>query len=128
MNTENSSHKKIPHLFALLFLIVPIAYAENNNAIDRFIANYRTTYTALGLGGEMDLSYQKQISLYLQSKKLPQQHRFFSDLTKQRSALQRSPELPHASTFQTLQLKQIDFEIELHQEKTTGQRKPLPTH
>lgn len=109
--------KKIPRLIALLLLIAPIANAAETGTIDRFIANYSKTYTALGLGGEIDLSYRKQITLYLQSKNLPQQARFFDDLKKQRTALQRSPELANASTCQALQLKQIDFEIELHQEK-----------
>ena len=32
---------------------------------DQFIANYSKAYTDLGLGGEMDLSYQKQIQSFL---------------------------------------------------------------
>lgn len=109
--------KKISRLLALLLMITPFANAAHTGAIDQLIANYSKGYTDLGLGGELDLSYQKQITLYLQSKNLAQQARFFDDLKKQRTALQYSSDLAQASTCQVLQLKQIDFEIELHQEK-----------
>ncbi len=97
--------------------VVNNASAGDTTALDQYIASYSKTFTALGLGEDLELSYQKQINHYLQSKNLPEQTRFFADLKKQRAALEHSPALAHASDCQTLQLKQIDFEIELHQDK-----------
>jgi len=90
-------------------------------SVEQFIANYSKAYTDLGLGGEMDLSYQKQIQSFLQSKNLSQQRAFFNHLAKQKTLLEQTHEqangISHVSTCQTLQLKQIDFEIQLHQDK-----------
>jgi uncharacterized protein (DUF885 family) len=89
--------------------------------VEQFIAHYSKGYTDLGLGGEMDLSYQKQIQGFLQSKNLPQQRAFFNQLIEIRPVLEQAHEqvngISPVTDCQALQLKQIDFEIELHQDK-----------
>ncbi|MBY0573770.1 MAG: DUF885 domain-containing protein [Undibacterium sp.] len=104
-------------LFTGLTSVATNSFANETDRIDQFIANYSKTYVRLGLDGEMDLSYQKQIKLFLESKTLPQQTAFFQQLKKQSTAIKQSPVLKQASSCQALQLQQIDFEIELHQEK-----------
>jgi uncharacterized protein (DUF885 family) len=100
-----------------LFATINTVSAANKLSVDQYIANYSKSYIALGLGGEMDLSYQKQIGKLLKTKNLAQQQRFLSSLQQQRARLQLVPEQTHASTCQSLQLKQIDFELALLEEK-----------
>lgn len=111
--------KKISTILASYLIIssVNMAQASTTTPIEQFIANYSKGYAELGLGGEMDLSYQKQIQLFLQSKNLSQQRAFFEDLKKQRAVINEQIDVNRTSDCHAIQLKQIDFEIDLHQEK-----------
>ena len=79
-------------MLALLLLasFASNAHANDSQRIDRYIADYTKTNVQLGLGGEMDVPYQKQITNLLQSKNLPQQTRFFNRLKAQGAALKKS--------------------------------------
>jgi len=120
---NNLPMKKTRSMLALLLLasFASNAHANDSQRIDRYIADYSKTYVQLGLGGEMDLSYQKQINNLLQSKNLPQQTRFFNRLKAQGAALKKISRSTltqrSAISCQALQLQQIDFEIDFHQEK-----------
>nr|WP_314860954.1 hypothetical protein [uncultured Undibacterium sp.] len=70
--------KKILQFISVLplFAIINTVSAANKLSVDQYIANYSKSYIALGLGGEMDLSYQKQIGKILKAKNLTQQQAF----------------------------------------------------
>ncbi len=120
---DNLTMKKTRSKIAMLILIgvATNAQADNSKRIAQFISDYSKTYVQLGLGGEMDLSYQTQIKRFLQSKNLSQQTVFFDQLERRSTAIKKALKFAPGSTpvnsCQALQMEQIDFEITLHQKK-----------
>ncbi|MBT9494747.1 MAG: DUF885 domain-containing protein [Paucibacter sp.] len=105
---------KISTLFAGLCLAASLAQADTaQTPVAQFIANYSKAHQELGLGGEMELSYVKNIQHLLKHTNVAQQRRVFNDLERQLKAL--DPADSHRC--QRLQLQQIDFELALHQQK-----------
>ncbi len=87
--------------------------AASQQPVDQFITAYKKTYAELGLGGEMDLSYLKNIGNLLQHTDVKREQSAFDVLGRQFKALDAS----NANTCQHLQLQQIAFELELNQQK-----------
>ncbi len=83
------------------------------SAVEQFITRYSKTYTELGLGGDMALSYIKNIQHIVQSSDLPRQQALFDELSQQLQALDPAA----GSNCQRLQLRQIAFELALQQQK-----------
>jgi uncharacterized protein (DUF885 family) len=101
-------------LIAALCLHGALAHAAvAPNPVEQFIGNYSKTYTELGLGGEMEISYVKHIAALVQHTDMARQHRAFDELTRQFKALEARDGTP----CQRFQLQQIAFELELNQEK-----------
>ena len=87
------------------------------STVDTFVDFYRKTYSSVGLGGDVELSYQKQIKNLIQEKKRRAQERFLDELTTQRKKLSQNTDLKKISACQQVQLATIDFETELLEEK-----------
>ncbi len=87
--------------------------AAPTRPVEQFIDAYKKTYAELGLGGDLDLSYVKNIANLLQHTDVVQQHRALDDLDRQFKSLDAST----ASACQHLQLQQIAFELDLNQQK-----------
>ncbi len=87
--------------------------AAGQQPVDQFINTYKKTYAELGLGGEMDLSYVKNIGNLLKHTNVKREQRAFDKLGYQFKALDAS----QANICQHLQLQQIAFELELNQQK-----------
>lgn len=109
-------NEKISALFAGLCLLASLAPAGASTTtppVEQFIASYSKAYTQLGLGGEMELSYAKNIRHLVEHTDVAVQRRVFDDLGRQLAAL----DLSDANACQRLQLRQIDFELALNQQK-----------
>jgi len=107
---------KIPSsLVAGLWLagLLANAHPVNANPVEQFIASYGKAYSALGLGGEMELSYLKSIQGLVQHTDRQRQHHVVDDLARQYAAL----DVGGADPCQRLQLEQIRFELALNQHK-----------
>lgn len=89
------------------------ARANTAQGIVPFIDAYKKTYTELGLGEDMDLSYVKNIENLLKHTDVAREHRAFDELARQFKMLNATA----ANGCQHLQLQQIAFEIELNQQK-----------
>jgi uncharacterized protein (DUF885 family) len=87
--------------------------AATANATQQFIDSYSKTYTDLGLGGEMDLSYVKNIQSLVKSTDRARQTAAFDTLSRQLKAL----DTRDSNLCQRMQLQQIGFEVELNQQK-----------
>lgn len=107
--------KKLAVIVAGLCLsgLFAYAHASTNDPVDQFIKAYAKTHTALGLGGEMELSYLKQIQYLVQHTEVSRQRHAFDELAGQLKLLDAG----NSNSCQQLQLKQIAFEIELNQHK-----------
>ncbi|MCV2352689.1 DUF885 domain-containing protein [Paucibacter sp. B2R-40] len=81
--------------------------------VEQFIADFSAAYAELGLGGEMDLSYRKNIQHIVQHTDVALQQRRLDQLGQQLKALDGQA----SSTCQALQLRQIAFELALNQQK-----------
>ena len=93
--------------------VLASARAATASPVDQFIDTYSKAYTALGLGGEMELSYLKNIRDMVQHTDVQRQHHVVDDLARQYKALDAGGVDP----CQRLQLQQIKFELELNQQK-----------
>jgi uncharacterized protein (DUF885 family) len=89
------------------------ARAATATPVEQFIDSYGKAYTALGLGGEMELSYLKNIQGLVQHTDVQRQHHVVDDLTRQSKAL----DTRNVDPCQRLQLQQIKFELSLNQQK-----------
>ena len=107
--------KKNIVIFAVVLsnVAMPTVYAST---VDKFVDFYRKTYSAVGLGADVDLSYQKQIKNLIQEKKRRAQEKFLDELTSQREQLSQSTDLKKISACQQVQLATIDFETQLLKE------------
>lgn len=83
-------------------------------SIEQFIADYSQAHRDLGLGGEMELSFVKNIQHLLKTVDASQQRGVLTALERRLKLLD-----PQAGgkACQRLQLKQISFELALHQQK-----------
>jgi uncharacterized protein (DUF885 family) len=99
---------------ALSNFAVPTVYAST---VDKYVDFYRKTYTAVGLGADTDLSYQKQIKNLIQERKEKAQEQFLAELITRREQVSQSGNLKKISSCQYVQLATIDFEARLLKEK-----------
>lgn len=89
------------------------ANAVPEQQIARFIDAYVRSYTELGLGKEMELSYVKQIRALVEHTDAARERRALDALTRQYETL----DLPATDPCQQLQLRQIEFELALERQK-----------
>ena len=89
------------------------AGAATTQPVAPFIDAYKKVYAELGLGGDLDLSYVKNINNLLQHTDVARQRSAFDALGRQFRALDASS----ANPCQHVQLQQIAFELELNQQK-----------
>lgn len=117
MKPPNFTRTKLPGLLAVLCLSSCLASAASASArtVQRFIDAYSKTYTELGLGGEMELSYARNIQHLVKTTDVVRQRRVLGQWAVQLKALDRGG----SSTCQQLQLQQIAFELALNQQKLT---------
>lgn len=86
-------------------------------SLDEHIASYSKSFTGLGLGGDVDLAYQKQITKIKNEKNREAQTRFVEKLAQQRKQLALAGMLQEANSCQQVQLAIIDFEAQLIKDK-----------
>ena len=91
------------------------AFAQTtvNSPTTEFINRYTKTYKDLNLGHELDLSYVKHIQNLLKNTDIERERLAFDDLARQFKGVNIHGE----NKCQNLQLQQIAFELELHQQK-----------